>query len=408
MSMRLRCVAWAIPLLLCLGACTAPAPAPESESGAEAVIKLRVASFNVSMEATNYVGRDRDKAKTAVLQERLQHGDDPQIRNIAEIIQRVRPDVLLLNEFDYIEDPQQGILAFQQRYLSQGQGGAEAIDYPYFYINSVNTGVNSGLDVSGDGKAGELPGDGYGFGFFPGHYGMAVLSKYPLDENGIRTFQYFLWKDMPQAVQPADPESGEPWYDASTWEQLRLSSKSHWDIPIFVEGRRFHLLASHPTPPVFDGPEDRNGARNHDEIRFWLDYVSGAGDYIYDDKGAYGGLQGGQRFVIVGDQNASAVEGDARRESIAALLDSPLTATTLVPESEGGRANKPESEHAASHTAYWGMRADYVIPSTAGFRVSGGGVFWPRPDDELHRLIASRSASSDHRLVWLDLELTAL
>ena len=35
-----------------------------------------------------------------------------------------------------------------------------------------------------------------------------------------------------------------------------------------------HVLASHPTPPTFDGAEDRNGRRNHDEIRFWADYVS--------------------------------------------------------------------------------------------------------------------------------------
>jgi hypothetical protein len=35
-----------------------------------------------------------------------------------------------------------------------------------------------------------------------------------------------------------------------------------------------HFLVSHSTLPVFDGPEDRNGRRNFDEIRFWADYIS--------------------------------------------------------------------------------------------------------------------------------------
>jgi hypothetical protein len=53
-----------------------------------------------------------------------------------------------------------------------------------------------------------------------------------------------------------------------------------------VGGKTIHVLASHPTPPTFDGAEDRNGKRNHDEIRFWRDYISEkTSNYIYDDKG---------------------------------------------------------------------------------------------------------------------------
>ena len=47
-----------------------------------------------------------------------------------------------------------------------------------------------------------------------------------------------------------------------------------------------HFLVSHPTPPVFDGPEDRNGPRNYDEIRFWADYSPRTGGYIYDAPAA--------------------------------------------------------------------------------------------------------------------------
>ena len=104
---------------------------------------------------------------------------------------------------------------------------------------------------------------------------------------------------------PTDPEdldgNGDTanWYTTEELEQVRLSSKSHWDIPIQVNGETIHVLASHPTPPVFDGPEDRNGTRNFDEIRFWADYIDGA-DYIYDDNGSTGGLASDARFVVMG------------------------------------------------------------------------------------------------------------
>ena len=49
------------------------------------------------------------------------------------------------------------------------------------------------------------------------------------------------------------------------------------------------LLVAHPTPPVFDGPEDRNGRRNFDEIPLLGDYVTGRSGYIYDDDGGRGG-----------------------------------------------------------------------------------------------------------------------
>ena len=71
---------------------------------------------------------------------------------------------------------------------------------------------------------------------------------------------------------------------------------------------------------MFDGAEDRNGTRNHDEIRFWADYVEDA-SYIYDDAGVYGGLGGGARFVIAGDQNSDPLDGDSIPGAIQQLLD---------------------------------------------------------------------------------------
>jgi hypothetical protein len=366
---------------------------------------LRIATFNVSMEGGNYVERGVTP-RGHELPAALSNSDHPQIRNIAEIIQRVRPDILLLNEFDYHEDPERGVRPFLERYLAQAQPGTEPIDYPYFFQGPVNTGVDSGMDLDRDGRASGTGQDAFGYGLYPGQYGMLLLSRFPIDVERIRTFQHFLWKDMPDNLM-ADmrDEDGELWYPPAIQEKLRLSSKSHWDVPVTIGGRTVHVLASHPTPPVFDGPEDRNGRRNHDEIRFWVDYLAGgASDYLYDDTGSRGGLRG-ERFVVLGDLNASMEEGDARREGIEALLGHPNVRRGLIPTSDGGRANRADSPFSPTHTAAWGMRADYVIPGKAGWKVLDGGVFWPPEGDPLHRLVADRRASSDHRLVWLDLEV---
>ena len=118
---------------------------------------------------------------------------------------------------------------------------------------------------------------------------MVLLSRHPIDHKASRTFQKFLWKDMPGALLPDDPDTAAPadWYSKDELNVLRLSSKSHWDVVVRCNGQRIHMLCAHPTPPVFDGPEDRNGRRNHDEIRFWSDYVRPwRGRYIRDDKAA--------------------------------------------------------------------------------------------------------------------------
>ena len=100
---------------------------------------------------------------------------------------------------------------------------------------------------------------------------MAELDGEPMICRTVRTFQNFRWQDMPGSLLPTD------FYDEQEQAILRLSSKSHWDVPIQVErNRTVHFLVSHPTPPTFDGPEDRNGRRNHDEIRFWADTLHAA------------------------------------------------------------------------------------------------------------------------------------
>ncbi|MAD76803.1 MAG: endonuclease [Rheinheimera sp.] len=374
---------------------------------ADHVNELKVATFNVSMESSNYLAQG-ETGNNRVLASILANGDNPQVKNIAAIIQRARPDVLLLNEFDYITDPKQGIQAFIKHYLNQPQAGSEPINYPYFYYSTVNTGQPSPFDLDNSGKATGVGADAWGYGFYPGQYGMVLLSKYPIDLKNVRTFQHFKWKDMPQFMPTLKPD-GSPWYSSEAWQQMPLSSKSHWDIPIKVDNTTVHILASHPTPPVFDGPENRNGIRNHDEIRFWLDYLDpGNAGYIYDDEGNKGGLAENSRFVLLGDLNASADgDGDAISSAIKALVSHQRISQSVTPESKGAAENSPEQAHAKYHTAAWRMRADYVLASDFGFNTTDGGVFWPAKNEADYAMVGTRGASSDHRLVWLKLELRA-
>jgi len=367
---------------------------------------IRFATFNASLNRFNAGDLISD----------LSTPDNAQAQTVAEIIQRTRPDVLLINEFDYDTNGEAAAL-FQNNYLSISQDGAEPIDYAYVFQAPSNTGIPSGRDLNKDGVIGGAD-DAFGFGFFPGQYGMVVYSQYPIDYNNVRTFQLFLWQDMPNAMLPINPNTNESWYDDGDLAVFRLSSKSHWDVPIVIGPKSVHFLVSHPTPPVFDGPEDRNGTRNNDEIRFWADYISPArSGYIYDDNGVSGGLTPGALFVIAGDQNSDPNDGDSVPGAIQQFLNHPLINTRVTPDSLGaieqsilqGGANDTHISDPAYDTADFAdstpgnLRADYVLPRK-NLRIGDAGVFWPTSDDSLFHLVGVYPfPSSDHRLVWVDL-----
>jgi hypothetical protein len=379
---------------------------------------LRAATYNLSL----------NRATEGELVADLSTGDDAQAATVAEVIQHANPDVVLLNEFDYSgdADPYAAADLFRENYLEVPQGTGKPVEYPYAFVAPSNTGIPSGFDLNNDGTVGGGD-DALGFGLFPGQYGMVVLSKYPIQHDRVRTFQDFTWQDMPGALLPDDPTTAAPadWYSAEELAVLPLSSKSHWDVPVRVGHRTVHVLAAHPTPPSFDGAEDRNGLRNHDEIRFWADYVRGgrAARYQYDDEGRRGGLRPGSSFVIVGDYNADPVDGDSvNSDPEAAAIDQLLRhrrITDPLPTSAGGTeaaalqggANLNHLGDPALDTADFAdttpgnLRVDYVLPSR-DLRVRGAGVFWPAAADPLSRLTGVYPfPSSDHRLVWTDVRL---
>ncbi len=366
--------------------------------------QVRVATFNTSL-----FGK-----KTGELKQELGSGQSRQARNVAAIIQRVRPDILLLNEFDFERD-QQNVRLFERLYLGHSQEDGQPIKYPYTFVAPVNTGIASGFDLDGDQKK-DGAGDAFGYGNFPGQYGMAVLSKFPINRQMTRTFQKFLWKDMPKALTPTNKDN-TGFYSQEAWKQFRLSSKSHWDVVIELRQQQLHFLVSHPTPPVFDKEDDHNGRRNHDEIRFWKDYIQPQTSvYIYDDQGGVGGLKKNSLFIIAGDQNADPADGDSTGSPIRMLLQHASIQAEPAPGSAGaveasrfGKANLKHRGKPKLDTAQFGpetvgnLRLDYVLPSK-NLRLVDSGVFWPLKNEPEARFIQA----SDHRLVWIDIQLPSM
>ena len=343
-------------------------------------------------------------------------GRNEQLKAAAEIIRTINPDVLVINEIDHdidalLEGKDISLNAhrFMDSYLDQGEN---PFTYPFMYVAACNTGILAGKDLDNNGKIAtkadrgsrDYGGDCYGYGSYPGQYSMAILSRYPLLQDKARTFQKFLWKDLPDNLIPAE------WYSSDELEIFRLSSKSHWDIPVKIGEKTIHMLISHPTPPAFDGMEDRNGRRNYDEIRMWVHYINND-SVMVDDLGIRGGLAESESFIIAGDLNA-APNGDALetgQRSIDQLLNHPriIDCGDLLVSAGAldGRQSGPPKYH-ERRTTDWGgrgLRIDHLLPGK-DLKPVRGGVYWPDATDDPEGAALAEKAS-DHRLIWLDFDM---
>lgn len=354
---------------------------------------IRVAQFNTAL----------GRKGPGLLLKAILSGEDMQVAGIAGIIAQTNPDILLLNEFDYDTDLV-ALTAFADLLRKQG------LDYPHLFALPVNSGVPSKIDLNGDGKD-TYDDDAFGYGRFSGHNGMAILSRFEIDTPNARSFASLRWQDVPDARLPLNPD-GSKFLSEEALQIYRLSSKSHWDVPITINGQVLHLLASHPTPPVFDGPEDLNGWRNSDEILFWTHYLNG--EPFTDDQGRSQPFDN-TPFVVLGTLNADPSDGDGHRSAIAALLSHPALQDPKPASIGAAEASNNQTGHTGDpslDTTYWNdpdgpgnLRVDFVLPSS-GLIVSSAGVFWP-PEGSLQAELLKYDDGyiSDHRLVWIDLDL---
>lgn len=309
------------------------------------------------------------------------------------MITRTDPDILVLSDFDY--DAELSALRAFADLLAE-----TAAPYPYAFARRPNTGWATGLDMDGDGRLGG-PRDSQGFGYFAGQGGLAVLSRFPIDEPHLQDFSALLWRDFPEALLPTDA-SGAPFPSDAALAAQRLSTTAHWSLPVTLSSGPLTLLISQATPPVFDGAEDRNGKRNHDENALWLHHI----------EGRLGTPPSGP-FVLAFGANLDPADGAGRREVMQALLTHPQLQDPR-PKSQGAAsaATPAHLGDPALDTADWAeptadtfgpgnMRVDFLLPS-ADVTVSDAGVFWPAPTSADHALAL---AASRHRLVWIDIKL---
>lgn len=313
----------------------------------------------------------------------IEAGKDRQVAAAVAVLVRLHPDIVLLTGIDWDHEGR-ALDALRARLKSAG------LDYGWSYAPRPNTGRASGIDLDGDGRTGG-PGDAQGYGTFSGAKGMALLSRLPIEASRARDYSAFLWADLPDGLI-----AGAGLSEAARKVQ-RLSSTGHWVVPVRLgSGEVLSILAFAATPPVFDGPEDRNGRRNHDETAFWLDLLDGR---------IPGAAPVTQPFAIMGEATLDAEDSEGRPEALQRLLADPRLSDPL-PASPGG-AEAADATHRGDpglDTADYGdppgnLRVDYVLPSS-DLAVTGAGVVWPLSGDDL---AADVRAASRHRLVWVDI-----
>lgn len=260
---------------------------------------------------------------------------------LATEIARMDADVVVLTRFDY-DASGDTLRAF-----------AALIDRGYVFTQPLrsNAGVPTGMDMDGDGRLGE-PEDMQAYGHFPGQEALAVLSKWPIDVQAMRHFNDLLWADAPDGLMSAQ--------DPGQTTQ-KLSSGGHWVVPIemSVQGQthRIAILIGHADPPVFDGPEDRNGRRNRDELLLWDRIIAGTE----------------HPYIWMGNTNLDPHRGEGYRQAMAGFL----------------RGQNRYDPLAGQVTAHWDtpgpMRVSYILPST-DFDVTAAQVH-PALEGQHHSMI---------------------
>ena len=312
----------------------------------------------------------------------IEKGEDPQILASLRVVAHADADAIVLADFDYDAG-----LAALNAYADR------LIGYPYRFAIAPNRGVQTGLDADNDGRLGE-PEDAQGYGRFAGDGGLAVLSKWPIAVSDVQDFSHLSWRELDSSLAPGTVSPIQ-----------RLSTTGHWIVPIKLpEKQTLTLMVWHATPPVFDGPDDLNGKRNHDETALWLQLLNGHLSEAPQTP-----------YVLAGISNLDPVDGDGINTALNALLTHPAIAdprpqslgAVRAAQSDGG-VNAAHKGDPALDTVNWpdtddrpgNLRVTLALPSR-DLTVAQSGVLWP--DDLSKPLSRDVEMASRHRLVWLDL-----
>lgn len=247
---------------------------------------------------------------------------------------------------------------------------------PYYIAPRPNSGLQTGLDVDGDGQVGRAR-DAQGYGRFAGQRGMLLLSRHPFAQADLQDFSSLLWSEIPNNRSADPPELAAI---------QRLATVAHIQIPVLIQETPVTIISFHATPPVFDGPEDRNGRRNADEIDFWTSQLA----------------EVPRPFVILANTNADPNDGEGLKDPIRNMLAHPALQDPK-PASLGAKTQRDPTHQGnpAFDTVDWpddgpgNLRVSYALPSS-DLGLDSAGVNWSVTDD---------NSASHHRLVWVDVTL---
>lgn len=367
-----------------------PSPGAETTTVEKDEDDLRVATLHAGITASNPDSADPLDSLVG----ELAGGNHSKARTVAETAQVNEPDVLVLTGISYDED---GRIAeiLKDQYLASGQNGQAGQNYPHVFAAPSNSGIDSGVDLDGDGTVGG-PGDAMGYGQYPGEEGMIIFSKEPLDTENARTFQEFLWKDLPgSSLEEGDFTQAEE-------SILRLASTSLWDVPVLVDGSPVHIVASATAAPA--EPSTADVARSEDMAELISDYVASEAWYLYDDEGGEGGIAPGADAVVVGEPSLSDEDGLHQLTDHSVLEDpAPEAVTETSLQSRPGPISQTDALATRWVDGGEDQRASVALPS-GGLDVSGSGIFWPGEGEFGYETVdPAVTRSLNDRLVWLDI-----
>ncbi|MGI3170276.1 endonuclease/exonuclease/phosphatase family protein [Pseudooceanicola sp. C21-150M6] len=256
----------------------------------------------------------------------------PRTEGIARVIAAARANIVILAGLDF--DAEHRTL----HALADRIAGANGPAYAHIAAPRSNSGLPTGLDLNENGRTGE-PADAQGYGRYEGQSSLAILSQWPL--RGITDHNALLWSDLPGSL--FIDAAGRTGPEATAHGLQRLSSTTHAEAIVDTGDAALTLLIFQAAPPVFDGPEDRNGRRNHDEIAFWRHRLAGLFGPPPDPP-----------FVIAGVANLDPEHGEGRKDAIRDLLAH--SAVQDPPDLAG-----PTADFGTPGAGR--LRTDYLLPS---------------------------------------------
>ena len=160
----------------------------------------------------------------------LTTGTNAQAHTVAEIIQRAHPDIVLLNEFDYVADGRRRPVP---RQLPRGgQNGATPSSTPT-RSSRRRTPASRAASTSTTtaGRRAATTRSASARSRASTAWSCCRSTRSTTDE--VRTFQNFLWKDMPGALLPDDPATAAPadWYSPEELDVFRLRASRTGTCP---------------------------------------------------------------------------------------------------------------------------------------------------------------------------------